>query len=160
MRLLGAALLALLPLQAAALSCLAPMPQDLYARAAEAPQTYFAVAGTLRFDPALLPEGLPAPDGPQPPALTEVPGRIEGMGLGPGGFQHPFAADVTLDVTCAGPWCGSLTGRDELLAFLRQDADGSLHLELGPCGPFGIRNPHASVLDTVAACFAAGGCPE
>ena len=137
------ALLALLlPAPALALSC---APLDLarsLAKAAASPAPFAILHGRLDFDEALMPA--PFEERLRDPAA--VPARFEGRALGPEGFGPGERRDVTIRPTCAGPWCASLpTGRDRLLLACLAP-DGSLAVEVGPCGGTAFPEPDAADL--------------
>ena len=84
------------------------------------------IKGEIAFDPALMPVG-----GTNDAQGARVPARIEGLALSAEGFTSPVSTPLTLDVGCAGPWCGGLQP-GEHIAFLERTATG-WELEVGPC---------------------------
>ncbi|MEX1234107.1 MAG: hypothetical protein WEB56_03870 [Roseovarius sp.] len=144
---------------ATALSCL---PHDLartFERVNSAPETYFALHGTLEFDASLLPEVDMADQQAAPPE-TRIPARISGEALGRIGFNRPFEGPVTLISKCFGPWCAQPPAGGDVLAFVRQDAEG-LTLTVNPCGGDAFFAPEPDMLDKAHRCFTGGACePE
>jgi hypothetical protein len=144
---------------AAALSCL---PHDLattFERVNSASETYFALHGMLEFDASLLPE-IDMNNQHATPPETRIPARISGEALGRIGFTRPFDGPVTLIVQCAGPWCAQPPAGGDVLAFVRQDAEG-FTLTAGPCGGDAFFSPPADMLDKAHRCFTGGECtPE
>ncbi|MFX0542928.1 hypothetical protein ACEWPM_014500 [Roseovarius sp. S4756] len=141
---------------AAALSCL---PHDLattFQRIDAAPETYFALHGTLEFDASLLPEVDMANQQATPPE-TRIPARISGEALGRVGFNRRFEGPVTLIAKCFGPWCAQPPADGDVLAFIRQD-DESFTLTVDPCGGDAFFNPAPQMLDKAHRCFTGGDC--
>ena len=135
--------------RAAALSCVPPDAEATFDRAAAAEETYYVALGRFAFDG----DATPGPNG-RPRSLAA---RFDGIGLTRDGFTAPFARTVTLDITCAGPWCGGLAAGREMLVFLEQRPDG-LHLTLPPCGGTAFETPDKALLDRIATCFRQGVC--
>ena len=91
------------------------------------------------------------------PAETSVRGRVEGRALAADGrFTVPFASDVTVTVSCAGPWCGSVAGTGERIVFLRREGTG-WELRVEPCGGWLFEADRAREA-AIAACMTGGAC--
>jgi hypothetical protein len=146
-RLAALALLVLAATQAAALSCVPPDPLREFREAQAAPETYNVLYGTLSFDPARMPQEGLSPN-PQP---APVGARFEGFALGLDGFTRPVQAPVTLQPTCAGPWCGTF-GPGTALLFARVTPGAGYVVEIGPCGGGAYDQVPPAVLDRLAAC--------
>lgn len=153
MRILLVCALALLPVQAAALSCLRPDVQRSYAEVDAAPESYVVVSGRLTFDPAALPRSHQKDTQPR----TEVTAHLTGKSFGKDGFALPFERDIQMDVLCFGPWCGGVDTGAEVLAFIKRGAEGYT-LEVSPCGGRVFANPMPKMLRQVEQCFAQGRC--
>ncbi|MEM7521229.1 MAG: hypothetical protein AAF307_09345 [Pseudomonadota bacterium] len=149
------ALLAFFPSAAVALSCAAPDAARSFARYDAADETYVVVRGAVTLEEAALPRGQTG--GQEPPRLTRVMGRLRGLSLTKGGFDRPFSQDLTLEVRCIGPWCGSLRDGEDVLAFVRKAAEGYA-LEVNPCGGEVLVAPTPQVLDAVRRCFETRAC--
>lgn len=149
---LGAALLLALPQPAEALSCLRPDIARSYQQADRSKDRYIMVLGTLAFDPALLPE-----TGAGNTAPTTIPARLNGQPITPNGFGKPFQRPVTLEISCAGSWCGSVPAGTEMLMFLRQTAAGYT-LDVGPCPGSAFVQPSEETLATARRCLSGGPC--
>ncbi len=138
--------------QAQALSCAAPDPVRAFQAAMAAPETYVVVSGTLA-----LGTQEPVPDGPKDRARA-VPVRFSGMVLTRDGFTQALQTPMTVQITCAGPWCGSMpdqTGR----IYFAEVADGAYTLWLGPCG--GSFTPTPQIEALLTSCIRGGACvPE
>lgn len=148
-------LLSLAPLPALALSCLKPSVPRSFKEYDAAEETYVVVHGRLTLDESLLPQG---DLDQEPPQMTEIPGRLEGMSLTEAGaFDLPFEQAVTLEVTCYGPWCGDAETGTDILAFLRKDESGYA-LDLNPCGGAAFPAPHGDLLEEVKNCMTGGSC--
>ncbi len=141
---------------AAALSCLRPDLATTFERINAAPETYFAIHGTLDFDETQLPK-VDIDNQQATPPETQIPARLRGEALGRIGFTRPFDGPVTLNVQCFGPWCAQPPAGDAVLAFVRQDADG-FSLTLDPCGGDAFFSPAPALLDTAHRCFTDGAC--
>lgn len=135
--------------QAQALSCLTPDPQTTFDRVAAAEEIYYVAYGRFGFDQSRMPgmNGTP----------TSVPATFEGTSLTRDGFTAPFTADVTLDIGCAGPWCGGISAGREMLVFLEKRDDG-LHLSLPACADTAFDTPDPALLDRITTCFRQGFC--
>jgi hypothetical protein len=151
---LSAALLALLlPAQASALSCLRPEIDALWTRATGGEARYTVALGRLDFDAGGLPQtGVGAAAQP-----VYLPARFTGNGLSQQGFDTPMSLNVALEVRCIGPWCGSATPGQELVAFLRQHPEGWV-VELAPCGGMVWPEPDAAVRARLLACMNGADC--
>ena len=146
----------LLPVQAAALSCLKPSVGRTFAQANAAEATYVVVEGRLTLDDRRVPKSLEG--GAEPPKLTEVPAHLTGRSLSVAGFRTPFERDITLEISCLGPWCGSVANGTEVLAFLRHGKAGYV-LEVEPCGGYVFDNlPEQR--RRVRDCLRGDACPE
>ncbi|WP_163848654.1 hypothetical protein [Pseudooceanicola aestuarii] len=144
--------------QAQALSCMRPDAARSYTRAAEAAEPYVVLLGTLTHQSGPLPErDLSDPD----PEERSFAARFEGHALAKRGFSTRFATPLTLELTCAGPWCAGLPEQEgEVLAFVEQRAEG-YHLRLDPCGGTLFPDPEASTVRQVTRCHGTNTClPE
>ncbi|EPX79767.1 hypothetical protein [Salipiger mucosus] len=154
-RLATAVLLTLAVAQPAlALSCMRPDLVRDFEEAAADPAEWIVVSGALRFDPADLP---PAPG----ETVTETGGgeiaaRMEGMALSGEGFTIPFDREITLRLTCAGPWCGSVRPGAHL-AFLKHEPPGYTMI-VGACPGRVWPDPTPAMEAQLTACMQ-GDCP-
>ncbi|HVG49862.1 MAG TPA: hypothetical protein VM899_17180 [Rubellimicrobium sp.] len=152
---LGAVAVAVLAAtQAEALTCARPDPIRSFRDAQAAPESYVVLHGTLGFDPAAMPGGgfSPTPE-PRPAPVGAV---FQGFALGLDGFTRPVEATVTLQPTCAGPWCGSLAPGTYLL-FAEVTASG-FRVEIGPCGGGAFDGVPEATLGQLAACLRGEAC--
>jgi hypothetical protein len=140
---------------ALSLSCMRPDVKYSFQQAAEAEETYIVARGTLTFSERKLPEAV----GNDSPPQTLIPAHLKGWGLSDTGFNVEFDQDITLEVLCFGPWCGGAGSGKEYLVFLRKDNDGYTMIA-DPCASMVFQDPSTEMLDTVAACFKAGACPN
>lgn len=155
MRRLALALLLAVPGPAMALSCLAPSVERSWARFDAADDIYVVVHGRLTLDEKQLPKGMTRD--PEPPALTLVPAKLRGSSLTAAGFNLPFDQNLTLEVTCLGPWCGGARNGESVLAFVRKDSDGYALLA-SPCGGAIFERPRAEMLKQAKECLNGGTC--
>jgi hypothetical protein len=140
--------------QAAALTCAPADPIRSFREAQAAPETYHVLYGTLSFDPARMPQG----DLGAMPRPAPVSARFDGFGLGLEGFTRPVEAPVTLQPTCAGPWCGTF-GPGTALLFAQVTAAGYV-VEIGPCGGGAYDQVPEAVLARLAACMRGEACGD
>ena len=154
-RYLGLVVALLAPAPALALSCLAPSVESSYARYDAAEDAYVVVHGRLTLLEKDLPNGMAA-DQP-PPHMTRVTAKIGGKLLGPSGFTLPFERAVMLEVACIGPWCGSVRNGEDVLAFVRKDAQGYA-LAVNPCGRAVFSAPKRSMLKRAKQCMKRNDC--
>ena len=146
---------ALIASQAASLSCMRPDPIETFQRLAASPDSYFAIMGTLTFDEAALPTG--SNDVESATAPDPIAGFFDGTGLSKGGFVTPYVADVMLQVTCAGPWCGSARSGERALYFVPA-SDRPVALQAGPCGGMIFPDPSEEILEMLTSCMQSGTC--
>ena len=151
-----ALVLAFAPALAHALSCSPWGVTDAFIEADAAAEDYVIVQGSLRFDETLWPEvDMDRQD--ETPPLTVIPGRIEGHAFSRRGPDIPFATDVLVRVSCAGPWCpGPLTG--DVLAFLEKRPYGYA-AHFAPCGDGVFPAPNADQIRAVTRCIRGRSCP-
>ena len=144
-----------MPMQAAALSCLAPSLQRSFTEANAGPETYIVVSGRVTLDAAKLPR---SGGTAKPPAeMTKVPARLIGKSMSKSGFTRPFDKPITLEVACYGPWCGAISSGQDVLAFVKRDT-GSYAIDINPCGGRAFPNPTARNLEEVLGCFRGAAC--
>ena len=139
---------------ALALSCLRPDVARTYSQASEAEQAYVVVRGELRFDEARLPENGGTN---QDRRVVTIPARLEGKSLSRAGFTTPFARDITLEVSCLGPWCGGAQSGVEYLAFLEKHGR-NLVMVAEPCGSWAFPEPSAEQVKQVETCMGGLEC--
>ena len=140
--------LALVAGQAQALSCLAPDPVTSFNRANDSDLPYIALLGRITVT------------GPVPAEITApltLPARLTGAGLTEEGFTAEFAEEITLNLTCAGPFCGFLPGAEPVLVYARVD-EGAPVVDLAPCGEWVFPAPDADLTETLAACMRGEAC--
>ena len=152
--LLTLSLALLLPVEAAALSCLRPDVRRTFSELAARPEAYVVVTGTLAFDPARLPR---TDHVTRPPEATRIPARLTGGSLTRDGFTRPYTADITLEVGCLAGWCGSLPADTEVLAFVEQTPEGQ-RLRIDACGGHAFPEPDRLMKEQVRACLSGAPC--
>lgn len=143
------------PLPALALSCVAPLVERTFHEAKEAAAEYLIVHGRLTLDQRKLPS-----DGTthsNPPKMTMVPATLNGLSLNKSGFHVPFDQNITLEVACFGPWCGSVANGADVLAFVRRD-NGHYALGINPCGGHVFAPAKPAQLKQAKQCFTGGVC--
>ncbi len=140
--------------QATALSCLRPDPIETFQRVAAAPEGYFVLYGQMTFDESALPAGV-SNDNVRDP--DPIPARFTGKGLTIQGFTSDYISPVTLQVGCAGPWCGSARSGVDAIYFVRAD-DPPVTMQAGPCGGMIFEEPDQATLDMLTSCMQGGAC--
>jgi hypothetical protein len=148
-----AAILILIATQSAALSCLRPDTARAFQAASEAPSAYVVLLGRFAFDAANLPPAVTQGD----PAPATITARFVGNGLTLQGFTSPQDRDITLEITCAGPWCGTLQPDTPVMAFARKDGD-DYTVAVDPCGGWVFPEPTDDTLNRVIACLRGAAC--
>ena len=146
--------LLLVATQAAALTCAPADPIRDFQAAQAAAETYHVLYGNLSFDPARMPQGGSSPN----PRPAPVSARFQGFALGLEGFTRPVEARVTLQPTCAGPWCGTFGPGTALL--FGQVTDAGYLVEIGPCGGGAFDQVSEATLGRLAACIRGQACGD
>ncbi|MEJ8561853.1 hypothetical protein QTO30_11935 [Yoonia sp. GPGPB17] len=153
-QLLLAAALAMIAAQGNALSCLRPDPIETFQRLAAAPESYFVLYGQLTFDEAELPAGVLTN---QTRAPDPIAARFAGNGLSRDGFTIDYHSDVTLQIECGGPWCGSARSGVDAVYFVAA-SDPPVTMQAGPCGGMIFEEPSAAVIEMLTSCMQGGAC--
>lgn len=152
--LLFASALWVMATQAAALSCIAPDPIRTFQQVSEADETYYVLYGALEFDEALLPR----PGGTQfDRTPAPIAAQFSGTGLTATGFDAALERAITLQITCAGPWCGSAQSGVEAIYFV-QAREPDLTVIAGACGGTIFANPTQETRAALTQCMQGGPC--
>lgn len=134
--------------QAQALSCIRPDPVTSFDHANTSVSPYMVMTGTLTAPPASgMTESKP----------VSLMAKLTGQGLAQDGFTAAFDGDVVLQVTCAGPWCGTLPASGPVVAFARIDGEIPV-IEMDACGRWLFTAPDQATLDRLIACMEDGRC--
>jgi hypothetical protein len=134
--------------QAQALSCLRPNAATSFDQASASEFPYLVLTGTLTTPPASgTTQGKP----------VSLVGTLTGQGLTADGFTAPFDGDVVLQVTCSGPWCGSVPTSGPILAFARIDGATPV-IEIDACGGWLFPAPDQAMMDRLTTCMQNGAC--
>ena len=152
--LLTAAIIGLMATQSLALSCLRPDPVETFNRLSAADESYFVLLGSLTFDEAALP---PSVGDNQTIDPDPIPGTFVGKGLSKQGFMTEYVSDVLLQITCAGPWCGSATSNVDAIWFV-PFSDPPVTLIAEPCGGMTFYEPSDAVVEMLESCMAGSTC--
>lgn len=156
MRAFLALIFSLIAVPAFALSCMPYNAVHAYLDADGDVAPYLIVLGRLTFDDTQLPHvDWRKPDEVRPD--NRFTANLVGHSLTRQGFVTPFQDEITLNVQCAGPWCGGLDDDKDHLTFLKM-TDGGLLLETGPCGGFAFVDPDPKVLSRIKACIRGEKC--
>ena len=150
-----ALILTVLAQPAAALSCMRPDIARTYAELDAAPESYALARGTLTLDPEQVVRPTLNEHAPEPYTLSAT---FQGHLPTAVGFNKPLTVPVTVEVGCAGPWCGAPPDGASIL-FLEQRGDAVV-LKAGAC-PFYAFAADAGTEAKALACLRGEGCrPE
>lgn len=159
--LLLAICVALIATESSALSCLRPDAARTFKALDAAPEPYQILRGQLEFDEAALPGAEPATSqgGNRQGAMIEA--TVRGHLLTAAGFTTPFEGPVTLNIGCAGPWCGGLTANIDTIAFVQLMPNGTRMISVEAC-PFAVfqANIDDRIVGQIAACASGEACEE
>jgi hypothetical protein len=147
-----AALALATPLQA--LSCLPADPLATFTAMTDENEPFILLSGQLDFDPADLPafiEDDPTPD-PAPIAATFTGAELTADGLG-----EPVTIPASLQITCAGPWCGSASAGQDAVIFASGDLQ-AVTIYAGPCGGQVFYDPTPQDITALTTCLQNGPC--
>ena len=148
--------LLLAPVTASALSCRPWRVADAADQAITSDAEYLPVVGWLTFDETLLPVTNWDRQQDTPP-LTRIPATFRGLGWNGTEISTPIDREITLEVACAGPWCGGAVSGHRAVAFLKKDG-AAYSLQMGPCGGMAFWDDVAENKAKVEACLRHGGC--
>ncbi|MCK0168657.1 hypothetical protein MWU52_13945 [Jannaschia sp. S6380] len=139
---------------AAALSCLRPSVQASYQAADAAEAQYVLSVGRLQLLPG---ETIPDTTGTDPNDRQgyTVRTRFDGKLADAGGFGTDAAFPVTVEVECAGAWCGGVP-LDRVLLFLERRGEENVLVQ-GPCPRFAL-SATPEVVAGAAACLKGEDC--
>lgn len=136
--------------QVQALSCPGPDPALAFQIAMDAPGTYVVLRGTV-----VETEGrVPLPDDRF--KAHPVPARFSGQELTPDGFTQSLDTAMTVQITCAGPWCGQMPPATPIIAFAVV-TDGAYVLDASPCETW-VFAPDPKTEALLTACLQGGAC--
>ncbi|SFJ65638.1 hypothetical protein [Jannaschia pohangensis] len=139
--------------QASALSCLRADVARTFATANEAEAQYVIAVGTMRLLPG---ESIPEQAGdPNEKQGYSVKTRFDGRLAALDGFTQDAAFPLTVEVECAGPWCGGVPV-NRVLVFIERRGDENVLVE-GPCPQFAIPAT-TETLDSALSCLRGEAC--
>lgn len=150
--LFGALLSVALPLQAVALSCVQVDVAGSFTAASQAEARYTVLWGNFSFTRDTA--SAPTREGEAPDPFTV---RFSGKGLSASGFVDIKPRDITVAISCAGPWCGAFAPETNALAYVERTADGDF-LRVGPCPQWVFENPGRADIAKVEACMRGDAC--
>ncbi|MCX7302257.1 MAG: hypothetical protein NTX73_18105 [Rhodobacterales bacterium] len=153
-------LLIVIASQAQALKCPEQSVAVSFRDAMSSADNYVILRGKFDFDATLLPGGPETRGDPNLPAPATVPARFVGQSLVEDGFTHELDIPVTLSPTCLGPWCGTLTPGQDIMAFATTDGRGTVAIELHPCAKWIFVEPQQPMLDEMLACMTGSACAD
>lgn len=139
--------------QAQALSCLRPSVQSSFAQASEAEAQYMLAVGRLQLLPD---EKIPAVgDDPNDRKGYSVQTRFDGRLAAADGFTEEASFPLTVEVGCAGAWCGGVP-LDRMLIFVERREGANVLVE-GPCPQFAL-TATPEVVEGALACLRGAAC--
>jgi hypothetical protein len=141
---------------AVALSCIPSSIAGTYKAAADSPDRYMIVVGTLKFDDRKLPRADHSAGG-NTKLDNPVPASLKGLSLTRSGFTQPYDAPITLNAQCFASWCASAASGVEYLAFVNLDKPKP-EVTINPCGGFAFANPTPEMEKEVIRCRNGGRC--
>ncbi|MEM6308255.1 MAG: hypothetical protein AAF701_09750 [Pseudomonadota bacterium] len=125
-----AMLLCLLASSGFGLSCVPPSAQAMYTYADASDTRYLPVVGTFTVSKDTVQSEQTLEHSHKGNNFTA---QFSGKALTQQGFHAPFDTDVSVQIACAGPWCGHLPTDFGMLTLLEQRDDDTYRLLLGPC---------------------------
>lgn len=149
-------LIAMMPVQVAALSCTPHSVEAAYLEAQADSARFVIVRGQLDFNGKKLPKAGLSNQG-NTPEMTRIKARLTGTSLSGEGFVTPFNKRVTLALSCFGPWCANARAGVDVLVFVEQTAQGGV-ISSNPCGGYLFETPTPEMIRTVKQCFAGKAC--
>lgn len=148
--LLTAACLALISTHASALSCLAPHVANSYLRADQSEAKVAILLGQIAFD------GTDVTQDQMQEGIT-LPGRFTGVQLGPNGQSAQMTQDITVSLSCLGPWCGDISTAPNTVSFV-DVTDNAYTITSNACGGVQFSADEPGVLDALQSCLSGGAC--
>ena len=137
-----------------ALSCLPTDPVTTFAAMTAESEGFILLHGTLDFDTSTLPAFIETDPMPAPAPIDVI---FTGTELTATGESAVMTIPATLQITCAGPWCGTATSGQEAVIFAAGDTD-AMDVFVGPCGGQVFYDPTPETIAALAACLQGGAC--
>jgi len=148
------AVLMMVPAQNAwALSCMKHSVEQLYSRTASAKGQYLPAVGAFQFDTNVLPKQTRRTEG-QPFQFTAT---FEGRVYNGRKFANEFKEPVTVAVSCAGPWCGSLRPNWPMMVMLRATPTAFV-FEADACASWSLNVPENKQIERFEYCAQTKSC--
>ncbi len=139
--------------QAQALSCLRPSVQASFAEADSSEAQYVLAVGRVQLLPG---ETIPdVGDDPNDREGYSVRARFDGQLAAADGFTEDASFPLTVEVGCAGPWCGGVP-LERVLVFIERRDDANVLVE-GPC-PMFVLDATPEVLEGALSCLRGEDC--
>ncbi|WP_299838597.1 hypothetical protein [uncultured Jannaschia sp.] len=139
--------------QASALSCLRPSVQSSFQAADTSEADYVLAIG--RVQPLPGEEIAPADDTPNDRKGYSARTRFDGEIAGADGFDTTVSFPLTVEVECAGHWCGGVP-LDRNIMFVERRGEENVLIE-GPCPRFALDATPEAEAD-VLACLRGEAC--
>ena len=139
---------------AQALSCMPPDAVRTFNELDTAAEDYIVLHGTLTFDESALPPFVQDDPVTDPAPITA---EFTGKGLTEDGFTADYTGSVVLQVTCAGPWCGTAQSDVAAVIFVLAD-EQPFTITADPCGSRLFPEPTAETLADLTTCMQGGAC--
>jgi len=123
--------------------------------AAGSDKLYLIVRGELVFNEHALPRADLHNHDATPP-MTRIEGFLGGEQLGRNGFLRPYQGEVTLEVSCYGPWCAGIVSGASYVVFVEL-REGEKVVATNPCGGF-VFPATDEIEQDLARCMRQGRC--
>ncbi len=154
---------ALAPMQAAALSCLAPNPARAFNEAHASETVYVMARGSLKpvgAIPEVPPVKMEEQQLTRPPIRTTY--TFSGRSIGPFSMGGSETAPVEVSVSCLGIWCGGFPQSiEDGVFFFEKSPETGLTLQIGACPSAHVNAPiQDGLVEVLQKCFRNGACSE
>lgn len=137
-----------------ALSCLPTDPAATFVAMTAESEGFILLQGSLDFDSSALPAFIETDPTPAPAPIAATFTGTELTAAGPG---EVTIIPATLQISCAGPWCGSASSGQEAVIFATGDSD-AITIYAGPCGGQVFYDPTPAMIATLTTCLQGGTC--
>ncbi|WP_322892002.1 MULTISPECIES: hypothetical protein [unclassified Yoonia] len=137
-----------------ALSCLPTDAVTTFSAMTAESEGFILLHGTLDFDTSTLPAFIETEPTPAP---APIDATFTGTELITTGESAVMTIPATLQITCAGPWCGTASSGQEAVIFAAGDTD-AIDVFVGPCGGQVFYDPTPEMIAALTTCLQDGAC--
>ena len=139
-----------------ALSCMRSDVARSFKAAQASEDRYIVVRGELQFNTRLMPRGS-CVENQMVDCSTTISAQFSGKSLGLEGFSNDFVTDVSINIGCAGPWCGGIASGHPFVMFMRQSPSG-YQLDVGACPTWSFDGRDRETAARVTSCLRGQDC--